>query len=689
MTLDTPLSEALSTKKEYILSLSEMGLRTLHDLLLYFPRTYEDLSAFKSITEAKDGEKVTTKGFLQGIRLIPTKNRKMKLVKAMFYDNHGVEAEAVWFNQPHLARMLPMDKEVILSGKIQLSYGKITLQSPEVEQIKSVQIHAGATVPVYPQHDVITSKWLREKIHPFLYLAKDMDEILPEEIIQEEGLISKAEAIREIHFPSSSEKLKKAQDRLGYEELFLLQLKAVQIKEMWKNSRTESSEGMKMDPEFVKTFFSSLPFTPTGGQKVAIYEILKDMERPFPMMRLLEGDVGSGKTVVAAMAILQAVKHGYQTAIMAPTEILARQHLISLSNMIGAFEAKYSFDRPINIQLLVGSLSVPEKRTVTNGIAGGQVDIAVGTHALIQEAVSFHHLGLVVVDEQHRFGVKQREVLVKQGSPHVLNMSATPIPRTLALVAYGDQDLSVINEMPPGRMPILTKIVPPAHRKTVYEFVRDHIKKGQQVYVICPLIDESDTLELKSVTQEYEAMQVVFPEFKVAYLHGKMKADEKEAVMADFKDNKTQILVSTSVIEVGIDVPNATIMLIEGADRFGLSQLHQFRGRVGRGKVQSYCFLYTDSTSSLTLQRLQAMADHTDGFKLAEIDMRLRGPGEVYGIRQSGIPDLKVANLLDGILLDRVRKAAESLVEKSSDLSKYPSLQKVIQRLFRAAEEAG
>ena len=416
MKLDTPLSEALSTKKEYIRALAEMNLRTIRDILLHFPRTYEDLSEFSSILEAKDGEKVTTKGVLKGIKVIPTKSRKVKLVKAMFYDNSGAEAEAVWFNQPHLTRMLPMDKEVIVSGKVQFSYGRVTLQSPEVENIKSIQIHAGATVPVYPQHDVITSKWLREKIHPFLYLAKDMDEILPEAIIQEEGLISKAEAIREIHFPSSSEALKRAQDRLGYEELFLLQLKAVQMKEEWKTSRVNEGGGMDLDPEFVKSFFSTLPFTPTGGQKVAIYEILKDMERPFPMMRLLEGDVGSGKTVVALMAILQAVKHGYQAAIMAPTEVLARQHLLSISQMIGEFERHFPFEHPLNIQLLVGSLKTAEKRQVTDGIAGGQVDIAVGTHALIQETVgltaSGHGMAIDNIRERLQLAFGSRASLV-------------------------------------------------------------------------------------------------------------------------------------------------------------------------------------------------------------------------------------------------------------------------------------
>ncbi len=663
MNLSTPLSEALSTKKEYIFALAEMGVKTVEDLLLYFPRAYEDLSEFKGLHEAKDGETITTKGFLQGIKLIPTKNRRMKLVKAMFYDQAGYESEVVWFNQPHLIRTLPMDKEVVVSGKVKLNYGKITLQSPVVEQSKEVQIHAGTTVPTYPQHDVITSKWLREKIYPLLYLTKDLPEVLPDEILESEKLMPKALAVQEIHFPSSQEKMEAARDRLGYEELFLLQLESLKKKKAWQESRPKGTddEGMPLDAEYVKKFFATLPFTPTDAQKIVIYEILKDMEKPFPMMRLLEGDVGSGKTVVAVMAALQAVKYGYQVAIMAPTEVLARQHLISITKFLETYP-------DINVQLLLGALRTAEKKQVIDAIANGQVNIVVGTHALIQESVKFDNLGLAIIDEQHRFGVKQREVLVKQGSPHVLNMTATPIPRTLALVAYGDQDLSVINEMPPGRMPIETKIVPPKHRETVYRFVEGRIQKGEQVYVICPLIDESDVLEeVKSVKKEYENLQTVFSNHTVGLLHGKMKSEEKDAVMTAFKNNEIQVLVSTSVIEVGVDVPNATIMLIEGAERFGLSQLHQFRGRVGRGKVQSYCFLYTNASSEGTVARLKAMTDHTDGFMLAEIDLKLRGPGEVYGVRQSGIQELKVANLMNGILLDRVRKAAENFLDKLSE----------------------
>lgn len=678
MNINTPLEAVLSTKSEYILALKEMGLFTVGDLLLYFPRTYESLSNVQSLSQAKEGETISTRGYFHGIKQIPTKNKRVKLIKAMFYDKAGFECEVVWFNQPYLLRTLPMEKEIMVSGKLTYSYGKYQLSNPQIEKVDDPKLQNAEMLPVYSQHEKITSKWLREKIYPLLYLAREFEEVVPESILKEEGFMKKAEAIQEVHFPSNHKKLESARDRLGYEELFLLQLKAVKKKLAWQESRTNDSEKSEipMDPEFIKTFFSTLPYTPTNAQKIAIYEILKDMEKPYPMMRLLEGDVGSGKTLVAMTAMLQAVKNGYQAAIMAPTEVLARQHLISITNFLQAYEQKLPDHPKVNAQLLVGSLKTAEKKQVTDAIANGQVDIAVGTHALIQESVRFDHLGLVVIDEQHRFGVKQREVLIKQGSPHVLNMTATPIPRTLALVAYGDQDLSVINEMPPGRMPIDTKVVPPEDRKAVYQFVEGKMQKGQQVYVICPLIDESDTLEVKSVTQEYEHLQSVYPHRKIGLLHGKLKAEEKDSIMRSFKAGEIDVLVSTSVIEVGVDVPNATIMLIEGAERFGLSQLHQFRGRVGRGKVQSYCFLYTNSSSQPTYDRLKAMTDHTDGFMLAEIDLKLRGPGEVYGVRQSGVPDLKIANLMNGVLLDRVRKAAEIIVEKSPKLIDFPSLKK-------------
>ncbi len=689
MNLNTPLEAVLSTKKEYILALKEMNLRTVEDLLLYFPRTYEDLSESKTLLQVKTGEKVSMSGRLFGMKTIPTKNRKMNLIKAMFYDAYGNSCEVVWFNQPFVKRTVPMKTDVIVSGKMQFAYGKYTIQSPTVELADKKQIHTAGMVPVYPQHEVITSKWLRGKLSPLLYLSKEFEEVLPYEIVEEEGLMPKSAAIKEVHFPTNQKSLDMARDRLAYEELFLLQLSAVQRKQEWRNSRGSDSsiQEVEMDVKFVKDFFSTLPFTPTGAQKVAIFEILSDFEKPYPMIRLLEGDVGSGKTVVAVTALLNAVVHGYQAAIIAPTEVLARQHISSVTKFVEAYEEKFPLKNPINIQLLVGGLKAKDKRTVQDAINNGQVDIIIGTHALIQEAVKFPKLGLAVIDEQHRFGVKQREVLMKQGSPHILNMTATPIPRTLAMVAYGDHDLSVLNEMPPGRIPIETKVVPPEHRGQVNLFIADRIKKGQQAYVICPLIEDSESMEVKSVKAEFERLHKVFPEFKIGLMHGKLKSEEKEAVMSRFKNKEIDIMVSTSVIEVGVDVPNATVMLIEGSERFGLSQLHQFRGRVGRGDIQSYCYLCTSPDAKGSYTRLKAMVEHTDGFKLAEIDLKLRGPGEVYGVRQSGIPDLKIATLTNGVLIVRVRKAAEHMIEKKS-LDKYPVLKSMLVKLKSKMDKA-
>lgn len=676
------LESVINTKKEYITALKEMGLYTVKDLLFHFPRHYEQLSESKLLLRVQEGEKISLVGEVHKIRDIPTKKPKFTLTAGEFYDMEGNKAELTWFNQPFVKRSVPQGILVRLSGKVKRQYGKIKIMNPRVEREAKVKVHTRGMIPVYPQHDVITSKWLREKIHPLLYLIKDLPELLPSELIKQENLVSKAEAIQEIHFPTHTQKLERAKDRLAYEELFIYQLNALLKKQQWKKSRHESSliQAVKMDVDFVKNFFSTLPFTPTGAQKVAIYEILQDFAKPYPMIRLLEGDVGSGKTVVAAVALLNAVTHGYQAAIMAPTEVLARQHLSSMVNFIEAYEQKFPLNRSINIQLLAGSLKPKEKKQVQLGINEGLVDIAIGTHALIQDSVRFSKLGLVIIDEQHRFGVKQREVLMKQGSPHVLNMTATPIPRTLATVAYGDQDLSVLNEMPPGRQPITTEVIAPEGRARINEFIAEQVKSGDQVYVICPLIDDSEKLEVKSVKAEFERLHDVFPEFKIALLHGKLKAEEKDQVMTDFKEKKTDILVSTSVIEVGIDVPNATIMLIEGAERFGLSQLHQFRGRVGRGSKSSYCFLCTSQSWQKSYDRLKAMVECSDGFKLAEIDLKLRGPGEVYGVRQSGLPDLKLANLSNGVLVARVRKAAENYMD--SDFVRNDSaLKQAIQSL--------
>jgi ATP-dependent DNA helicase RecG len=674
ISLQIPLSKVIKTTKPHLDRLSGLGIKTAQDLLLFFPRAYEDKSQYTQVSQIISEETNTLRGTLSRITHHRTKNGKT-LSKALFSDETG-SVEAVWFNQPYLKRVLQSGQDIILSGKAKVAFGKMTLQSPVFETPKEQdqQLHVGRIVPVYHQTEGITSKWIREKLKPIIdeWLIQ-LEEYMPADIVKEYGLADLKTAVKEVHFPSDDKKLEDAKKRLAFDELFLLQFKALQKKWRWQNITEHEKKSMPMHSE-VPELIKSLPYTLTNAQKICLKEILDDMEKPFPMSRLLQGDVGSGKTVVAGASIFNAVKNGYQTAIMAPTEILARQHYGTLFKLLQPYG--------LNIQFISGSTPDGDKKQVLDGLKTGTVDLVIGTHSLIQEGVGFKNLGLAVIDEQHRFGVKQREVLKTGGSPHLLSLSATPIPRTLAMTIYGDQDLSVIDEMPAGRLPIITRIVPEKKRRDAYRWIEEQIKTGRQAFVICPLIDESDVLEVKSVMQEYEQLREhVFPNLKVGLIHGKMKSSEKDEIMDAFSKNKIQILVSTSVIEVGIDVPNASIMIIEGSDRFGLSQLHQFRGRVGRGEHQSYCFLFTQSRSDDAKSRLNAMVLHTSGFRLSEIDLNLRGPGEIYGVRQSGIPDLKMASLTDSITIKLARDAAQKLLTEDPELDKHPLLKKKLEKL--------
>ncbi len=690
--LDHSIGSYINTTTSYLNLLRGIGIETVSDFLMYYPRTHEDQTNFKKINEIKFDEKAILKGAITDIQKQRTKTGKL-LIKAIFIDEVGNIAELVWFNQRFLLSSLPICEQVIVSGKPKFDFGKISIMSPTVELLKDTQIHAGCIVPVYREHDRLKTSWFREKMSQVIHFAEMFPENLPIEIIQTEKLIDRNTAIRNIHFPESKDLLLASKERLAFEELYIIQRDAYKKKVKWRNIEEKNRKQIKMDIDFIKVFFDILPFTLTNAQKVVLYEILKDLEKPFPMNRLLEGDVGSGKTVVVVAAALNVFKAGFQTAIMAPTEVLARQHFSTITKLIDDLVKHKKYDEVVNgikdtkvtqsaldlfssflnqktpkVGLLTGSVKGKTRKEVLKDLESGELNIIVGTHALIQDKVVFDNLGFVVIDEQHRFGVAQRNKLKDLFVPHVLNMSATPIPRSLALTAYGDQDLSVINEMPPGRKPIITKVVPERERAKVYEFIKTEIKKGRQIYVICPLIDESDVLEVKSVMKEYEFLKLdIFPEFQIGLMHGKLSPQEKTYVMNSFKEKELDILVSTSVIEVGIDVPNATIMIIEGAERFGLAQLHQFRGRVGRGETQSYCFLFTNSENSISIDRLKYMEEFTDGFKLAEIDLRLRGPGEVYGIKQSGIPDLRIASLKDTEMIVRVKKSIERTISKDSN----------------------
>lgn len=667
-------STILKTRDSYVLKLKEMGIKTLEDLLTYFPRAYRDEQEFTKINEMRTDEVNVVRGKIKSILNVPTRAGGV-VTRAVVADETG-ELPVMWFNQRHLKQLFFKGSEIILTGKLKFERGRVMMMSPKYEKPSGVLLHTGRIVPVYPESEEVTSKWLREKIFHLLPYAKFFDEVLPSWVLEGEGLLPYSEAIYHVHFAKDEEFLKRARERLAFDELFMLQFMALRRKKMWQEGFSGTSGAAKtLSPELdMAPFYSALPFELTGAQKRTIAEIFEDLKRDFPMLRLVQGDVGAGKTAVAAAGIFAMVKSGYQCVLMAPTEILARQHTKNLTELLSRFG--------FNIQMLVGSMSAGEHENVLRQLATGTCDLVIGTHALIQEGVSFPRLGLVVIDEQHRFGVKQRAKLKAQGFPHLLNLSATPIPRTMALTIYGDQDLSILDELPPGRTPIITRLVPEHKRRDAELWVSDQIAKGRQVFIVCPLIEESEAIQVKAATLEYERLsKEVFPNHRLALLHGRMKGEDKETVMQAFSQGDIDILVSTSVIEVGIDVPNASIMMIEGADRFGLAQLHQFRGRVGRGAHQSYCFLFTDSGSDEALRRLKYMVEFNSGFDLAEKDLEIRGPGEIYGVKQSGIPDLRMASFGDKELLDRVRASAQRLVSEDSMLTGYPALAQKIAKL--------
>jgi len=664
------LSTVLHTTKEYVAILKSMGMETVEDLLSYLPRTYEDLSAMHTIASAPLETKVTLRGTVDRLKLVRTRKGK-KLVTGIFVDAEGDTAEVIWFNQPHIMRMLTNGDGVVLTGKLVENGYKLQLQSPTFERAGDQPlVHAGRLVPIYQQHERITTKWLREKMVLVRPAIENLRETLPEDVLSEENLLPRRDAVRALHFPEDPAEVERAMERVAFEEMFHLQQRVLTEKQEWQGERQERLK-TPMDAALIRTFFRSLNFTPTDSQRIAIFEILRDMESDRPMSRLLEGDVGSGKTLVATAVIANAIRSRGQCALMVPTEVLAKQHvltiarqLIGLQRFAATADAETSFPLP-RVELLTGSVPDVQARSIKQGLIDGTVDLVIGTHALITDDVGFKDLRLVIVDEQHRFGVEHRKRLKEKGNPHFLAMTATPIPRTLALTAYGHHDLSVLLEKPGNRKPISTKVVSPRDRGTVERFIDREIVQGRQVFVICPLIEESQNEEIlgvKSVEREVERLQKAFLHRRIAALHGRMTPAEKDALMRQFRDGGSDILVSTSVIEVGIDVPNATIIVIEGAERFGLAQLHQFRGRVGRGDEQSHCFLFTTHPHQAQSPRLKAMEEHRSGFVLAEIDLKLRGPGDLYGFRQSGMPEGQLTRMLSPELVVRARRAAQRVL---------------------------
>lgn len=766
MDLTTPISQLTKVGKTSAKRLEKLGVKTVQDLLYYFPFRYDDYRQVLPINKLMPGDKVTIRAQIELIANKRSFRKRRMITEVLVADNTG-GLRVVWFNQPYLAKTLKPGDWVYLSGVVKGQIAGLELMSPVYEKdLGKETAHTARLVPIYPLTAGLTEKQIRFLVSVAMPLCQAVPEWLPSEILEKYDLAPLPAALAGIHFPHNEKELALATNRLKFDELFFVQLQAnLSCRQRLKQTAPE----LKFFETEIKQFVQSLPFTLTKTQKIAAWEILQDIAKIMPMNRLLSGDVGSGKTVVGAMAMYNTVLNGYQAVLMAPTEILAQQHFKTVSKLLEKYKVKVALltsnqaschsDRvprrhiggrveeslssigeiprlpPRLAPLARGPLGMTAtKKSVINEINRGGIDVIIGTHALLSEGVEFKKLGLAIVDEQHRFGVEQRKLIKQKAtikgtlpdatvgmldfasaatpqakSAHFLSMTATPIPRSLALMMYGDLDISIINELPPGRKKIITRLVEPFKRDKAYGFIHDQVKLGRQVFVVCPLIEEKEQgernkekgeggvilkplmafsffatplSEKKSVLSEYEKLsKKIFPNLRVGYLHGKLKPKEKEETMNKFKNGEIDVLVSTSVVEVGVDVPNASVMMIEGAERFGLAQLHQFRGRVGRSTYQSYCLLFTDSDSGRALERLKYFELHHDGFKLAEKDLAMRGPGEVYGIEQSGMNELKLATLMDKEIIKKAQDAAKQVVD---DLEKYPELAKKFAQWERA-----
>ena len=660
--LDSPITALQGIGPGQTKRLARLGIHTIRDILYFFPRRHDDYTQLKPINRLAYGEEATIIVQVWDAGARETRGRGT-LFKATLSDDTGF-IEATWFNQPYLANKIKQGEQIVISGRVDEYLGRLCFNSPEWEPLAEELLHTARLVPVYPLTEGVGARWLRRLMKRTVdYWSKRLPDHLPAPVRREEGLLDLETAIVQEHFPDHKESLERARYRLCFDELFVLQIGLLRQRQQW---RSVPGRALPVDDATLHGFVSGLPFELTGAQQRVLQEIVADLCSSQPMNRLLQGDVGSGKTAVAAVAMALTVATGAQAALMAPTEILAEQHHATLSRLFAS-----SPDRPLHIRLLTGSVTGREREEIYAGLADGSVDIVVGTHALIQEGVQFEELALAVIDEQHRFGVQQRTALRQKGyNPHLLVMTATPIPRSLELTMWGHLDVSVIDEMPPGRQPVITRLILPAERERAYTFVRSQIEKGRQAFVICPLVEESEKVESKAAVEEYKRLQAdIFPDLRLGLLHGRMKSETKEATMARFAQGELDILVATAVVEVGIDVPNATAMLIEGADRFGLSQLHQFRGRVGRGEHASYCLLVADCASPEAQERLQIVENTSDGFVLAQKDLELRGPGEFLGTRQSGLPNLKLASVTDLRLVEVARQAARRFFETDPELA--------------------
>jgi ATP-dependent DNA helicase RecG len=661
-----PIGSLKGVGTEMERKLARLNILTIGDLIHHFPRRYDDFSKIIPIRMMKPGN-VTFRGQVERVASRYARARKLHITEAIISDGTGT-IKAVWFNQSYLAKTIPIGTPVLVSGQIKFSNNDLAMQSPAIEEVAPGKISKDTAriVPVYPETEGLSSKQLRGLVQEALPLVATLDETLPDGVIASAKLMPITKALREIHFPISQNALTKARHRLAFEELWFLMLTSLVIKHEIK---TETAPAVPFDVETAKLFLAELDFELTPAQKRAAWEIFQDMSKDQPMNRLLEGDVGSGKTVVATMAAFMAMRSGYQAALMVPTEILARQHAAKLTPLMAALGYETI--------VVLGKQPAAERAAAQERIKAGGPLLVIGTQALLGEKVELPNLGLVVIDEQHRFGVGQRIALkAKAGRlPHLLSMTATPIPRTLQLTVYGELDISIIEGLPPGRQPIRTKVLDPKGRAGAYEYINAQIDEGRQCFVVCPLIEDSPELAFKSVTAEYERLsQGPFKHRRLGLLHGRLTTPEKQAVMDDLAAGKLDILVATTVIEVGIDVPNASVMLVDGAERFGLAALHQLRGRIGRGAHASQCFLLAESKNPDTLARLKALEKSQDGFRLAQIDLELRGPGQIYGRRQHGELDVQLADTSDAKLLAAVRGEALKFLSDPGAMLKYPQV---------------
>lgn len=660
--------------------LAPLGIATVRDLIYHFPRRYDDYGRLTRINQLELGQVVTIAGVVVRTSTYQTRN-KLLVFSAVLRDSTG-QIEAVWYNQPYLNQQIRQASSLVLSGRVDQHLGRLLFRSPEWEQAREELLHTGRIVPVYRLTQGVSQRWLRRIIKRTIDdLAPRLLDPVPADVLRQADLIPLGRAIDQVHFPDDANMLVRARHRLAFDEFLMLQLGV-----LGRRQRLETLRGLAFEAptERLDAFRASLPFALTAAQQRAIEAITQDMQRPTPMRRLLQGDVGSGKTVVALAALLMAAYNGQQAALLAPTSILAEQHMRTITRLLAPFP-------DIQVRLLIGSMPEGDKQHVRDELAAGRVHLVVGTHAIIQESVTFRQLGLVIVDEQHRFGVEQRAALLTRStpSPHMLVMSATPIPRTLALTLYGDLDLSVLDELPPGRQEIVTAVRGETSRERIYAFMRGQVAEGRQGLVICPLVDDSDAIEARSAIAEAKRLQEeVFPRLRIGLVHGQLSADDKDRVMTAFASGEIDILVSTSVVEVGIDVPNASFILIESADRFGLAQLHQFRGRVGRGEHRSYCILMAEDASETSMQRLAAMEATNDGFALAEKDLELRGPGDFLGVRQSGMPELRVAELGDAATLEKARTQAQRLFAQDPGLQQpeHTMLAEAVRRFWSSLD---